>query len=173
MGNVNETHHVLCLDANSGTEFWDYSYPCSSEDPNGYPGTRCSPTVDGERVYTVSREGDLFCLNARNGKVVWSKNFQKDFRAPVPTWGFAGSPLIEVNLLLVEVGAPGASVVALNKMNGSVVWKAGSEQAGYASLVAYDWGGQRSFAVFTRENIIGRAMRGGSELWRFPWKTSF
>src|SRR3954471_23601933 len=77
MGNVNETDHVYCLDANSGTEFWNFSYPCSSEDPNGFPGTRCTPTVDGERVYTVSREGDLFCLNAREGKVIWSKNLQK------------------------------------------------------------------------------------------------
>lgn len=173
MGNVGEVDHVYCLDANTGKELWDHSYPCSSEDPNGYPGTRCTPTVDGDRVYTVSREGDLFCLNATNGKVVWSKNFPKDFRAEIPTWGFSGSPLVEVNLLLVEVGGPGASVVAFNKMNGSIVWKNGSDHVGYSSLAPYDYGGQRAFAVFSKEHIVGRTMRGGGELWRHPWKTSY
>jgi len=173
MGNVNEVDHVYCLDATSGKELWNHEYPCSSEDPNGYPGTRCTPTVDGDRVYTVSREGQLFCLNAADGKVIWSKDFQKDFRATVPTWGFAGSPLVEVNLLLAEVGGPGASVVAFNKMTGAVVWKSGTDQAGYASLMPYDFGGQRCFAVFSKEHIVGRAMRGGTELWRHPWKTSY
>ena len=173
MGNISETDHVYCLDAATGKRIWDHEYACPSEDPNGFPGTRCTPTLDGDRVYTVSREGHLFCLNATNGKVVWSKNFQKDFRAEVPTWGFSGSPLVEVNLLLVEVGGPGASVVAFNKMDGSVVWKAGSDQAGYASLVPYDYAAQRCFAVFSREHIVGRAMRGGVELWRYPWKTSY
>src|SRR5262245_14956053 len=57
MGNINETDHVSCLDANTGQELWKHSYPCSSRDPNGYPGTRCTPTVDSSRVFTVSREG--------------------------------------------------------------------------------------------------------------------
>lgn len=173
MGNVNEIDHVFCLDANTGKEIWNYEYPCSSEDPNGYPGTRCTPTVDGDRVYTVSREGHLFCLNTAEGKMLWSKNFQRDFSAKVPTWGFSGSPLIQSNLLLVEVGGLGAAVVAFNKMNGSVVWKSGNDQPGYSSLMPYEIAGQRCFAVFSKEHIVGRAMRGGIELWRHPWKTSY
>lgn len=173
LGNVGEEDSVYCLDANTGAEVWKHSYPCSSKDPNGYPGPRCTPTVDGDRVYTVSREGHLFCLKADDGKVVWSKDLRKDFGASVPTWGFAGSPLVEVNLLLVETGAPGASVVALNKLTGALVWKNGSEGAGYSSLVAYTLGGQRCLAVFSREHLVGRSMRGGTELWRFPWKTSY
>jgi outer membrane protein assembly factor BamB len=62
MGNIDETDHVFCLEANTGKEVWKHSYPCSSRDPNGYPGTRCTPTVDGSRLFTVSREGHLFCL---------------------------------------------------------------------------------------------------------------
>ena len=173
MGNVAEVDHVYCLDANTGATLWQHSYPCSSKDPNGYPGTRCTPTVDGDRVYTVSREGHFFCLNAADGKVIWVKNFSKDFGGSAPTWGFAGSPLVEVNLVLVEVGGPGASVVALNKMTGALVWKNGSEGAGYSSLIAYTEGGQRSLAIFSRETIVGRSMRGGTELWRHPWKTSY
>ena len=173
MGNVAEVDHVYCLDANTGAELWQHSYPCSSKDPNGYPGTRCTPTVDGDRVYTVSREGHLFCLNTADGKVIWAKNFSKEFGASTPTWGFSGSPLIEVNLVLVEVGGPGASVVALNKMTGAVVWKNGSEGVGYSSLIAYTEGAQRCLAVFSKETIVGRSLRGGTELWRHPWKTSY
>jgi outer membrane protein assembly factor BamB len=173
MGNVEEKDYVYCLDANTGKEIWKYSYDCSSSDPNGYPGTRCTPTVDGNRVFTVSREGHLFCFRTPDGKEVWNKNYQKDFFAHVPTWGFSGSPLVEVNLLVVEPGARGASVVALNKQNGNVVWKNGSDEPGYASLVAYTYNNQRALVVFSKDAVVGRSMAGGGEIWRFPWKTSF
>ncbi len=173
MGNVDEVDYVYCLDAKTGAVIWKHNYNCSSKDPNNYPGTRCTPTVDGEFVYTLSREGHLFCLNTKDGKVVWSKEFTKDFRAQIPRWGFSGSPLVEVNLLLVETGGLGASVVALQKNSGTVVWKNGSDGVGYSSLVTYDAGGQRNFVVFPKDAVVGRAMRGGGELWRFPWKTSF
>jgi outer membrane protein assembly factor BamB len=173
MGNIEETDYVYCLDANTGKEIWKYDYACSSKDPNGYPGPRCTPTVDSDRVYTLSREGHFFCFNAQNGKVLWSKDFKKDFGGKVPTWGFSGSALIEKNLVLVEVGGPGNSVVAMNKQNGQVVWKNGNDPVGYSSLVAYDYNNQRNLAVFPKDAVVGRAMAGGKELWRFPWKTSY
>ncbi|HUR46595.1 MAG TPA: PQQ-binding-like beta-propeller repeat protein [Candidatus Saccharimonadales bacterium] len=173
MGNLDETDFVYCLDANTGKEIWKHDYACSSKDPNGYPGTRCTPTVDGDRVFTVSREGHLFCLSATDGKVLWTKEYKKDFGAKVPTWGFAGSPLVEKNLMLVEPGGLNASVVALNKQTGALVWKHGNDGPGYSSLIAYDYNRQRNLAVFAKEAIVGRAMAGGTELWRFPWKTSY
>jgi outer membrane protein assembly factor BamB len=173
MGNLEETDFVYCLDATSGKEIWKHDYSCSAKDPNGYHGTRCTPTVDGDRVFTVSREGHFFCLNSADGKVLWSKEFKKDFGAKPPTWGFAGSPLVEKNLVLVEVGGVGASVVAFNKQNGNVVWKNGNDGVGYSSLLAYDYNKQRNLAVFAKDAIVGRAMAGGAELWRFPWKTSY
>jgi outer membrane protein assembly factor BamB len=173
MGNAQEVDNVLCFDAETGKQLWKHEYPCSSKDPNGYPGTRCTPTIDGDRVYSVSRQGQLFCLQTATGKVVWSKDFTKDFAGQVPTWGFSGSPWIEKDWVLVEAGGAGASVVALNKSTGAAVWKSGDDGAGYASLIAFDNGGNRCLAQFAKESIVGHRMKDGSELWRFPWKTSW
>lgn len=174
MGNVNETDVIWCFDAETGKLLWKHEYPCSSKDPNGYPGPRCTPTVDGDRVYSVSRHGHFFCLDARNGKVLWSKEFPRDFGGVAPKWGFAGSPLIEKDWVLCEVNATnGTSLVAFNKLNGQVVWKNGRERAGYSSLVALDLEGQRCLAHFCADQFVLRRMSDGSELWRIPWPTSY
>src|SRR5262249_50965336 len=119
MGNVEETDNVFCYDALSGKLLWKHEYPCSSKDPNGHLGNRSTPTVDGDRVYTLSRQGHFFCLDAASGKVKWSKDFQKDFGSEPPKWGFSGSPLIEHDWVLTEGGGKNnTSVIAFNKMTG-------------------------------------------------------
>jgi len=173
MGNVDNTDRISCFDAETGKLVWKHEYPCDAKDPNGYHGTRCTPTVDGNRVYTLSRHGDFFCLDAETGQVIWSKNFKKDFEGETPKWGFAGSPFIEKDWVLTEVSGSGASVVAFDKATGAVVWKNGDDRAGYSSLIAYDNGGERCLAQFSTDHIIGRRMKDGSELWRTSWKTSY
>ena len=173
MGNVADTDVVSCLDAETGKLIWKYEYPCPAKDPNGFHGTRCTPTIDQNRVYTLSRHGHFFCLDAATGKKIWSKDFVKDFGGKTPQWGYAGSPLIENDWVLTEVSAPGASVAAFDKATGELVWKNGDDGAGYASLIAYDIDGQRCFAQFSKDQIIGRRMKDGSELWRMRWKTDW
>ncbi len=173
MGNTGDVDSVYCLDASTGRELWKHSYPCSAKDPNGYHGTRCTPTVDNNRVYTVSREGHLYCLDATSGKVVWSKDYKTDYGAEVPKWGFATSPLVEKNMLIVETGAPGASVVALDKKSGKEIWRSGDDPASYSSPVAFTHKGQRQIAMFNTFGIVGHSARDGRELWRHPWKTSW
>lgn len=173
MGNTEETDSIYCLDAATGREVWRHSYPCSSKDPNGYPGPRCTPTVDGDRVYAVSRNGHFFCLNAATGAVLWSKEFPKDYGARVPTWGYAGSPLVEDNAVICEVGGTGSSVVAFDKLTGKELWRAGDDTIGYSSIVPFEHQGQRCLAVFSAAGLVGRLARDGKELWRYPWKTSW
>lgn len=173
MGNTEETDAVQCFDAVTGKPVWVHSYVCSAKDPNGYPGPRCTPTVDGDRVYTVSRRGHFFCLDAATGKVVWSKEFPKDYGAPVPTWGYSGSPLIEGDWVISEVGGAGSSVVAFDKKTGAEVWKAGDDGIGYSSIVPFVHKGERCLAVFSAAGIVGRRAADGKELWRHPWKTSY
>lgn len=173
MGNDAEADLVYCFDATTGKVIWTHKYDCSSKDPNGYPGTRCTPTVDGDRVYTVSRQGHLFCLDAATGAVKWSKEFAKDFGSKPPTWGFSGSPWIEKGWVLYEVGAKGASVVAFDKATGEVVWKTGDDAPGYSSIYAFDLAGERLFAQFSSDQIIVRRMKDGSETARAAWKTSY
>jgi len=163
MGNVAEKDTVFCLDALTGKPLWKHEYPCASKDPNGYHGTRCTPTVDGARVYTLSRHGNFFCLDSATGEVKWSKDFNKDFGSQAPTWGFAGSPLIERDWVLTEAGGKNnSSVAAFDKRTGQVVWRAGSDPAGYGSLIALDLGGGRSLLQFSTDHLICRKMKDGT-----------
>jgi outer membrane protein assembly factor BamB len=173
MGNVKNLDTVFCFDAETGRTLWKHEYPCSPTDPNGYHGTRCTPTVDGDRVYSVSRDGQFFCLDAAQGTVLWSKKFKADFGAEPPKWGYSGSPLVEKDWVLYEVGAAGAGVVAFDKKTGRVVWKKGNDSAGYSSLVPFTANGERLLAVFPSAQFVVRRMKDGSEVGRVPWKTDY
>lgn len=173
MGNVRNKDVVFCFDAASGRELWKHEYKLGS-DPRSFEGGPAStPTIDGNRVYTVSHQGDLFCLDAATGKKVWYKHYQQDFRGKRPQWGFAGSPLVEGNLLILDVGARDASTIALNKTTGEIVWKSGNDDAGYASPIAATIDGKRTIVVFKASFLVGLDAATGRELWRQNWKTSY
>jgi len=173
MGNTGDIDTVYCLDANTGAEIWKHSYPCSPKDPMGYAGPRCTPTIEAGRVYSVSRLGHVFCLEAATGKVIWAKELQKTDGAKVPQWGFSGSPLIEGNLFIIEGGGKGAGLVAWDKATGAEVWQSGSDAAGYSSAVATGAGDQRTVIMLHAQSVVARRVRDGQEVWRHPWKTSY
>ena len=173
MGNKGGTDVVFCLDASTGAEIWRHSYPHPLDDRQFEGGPAGTPTVDGDRVYTLSHEGDLFCLSAASGKVLWSKNLQRDFGGIRQKWGYSGSPLVDGNLVILDAGGPGASTVALDKITGAVKWKAGSDGAGYSSPVAFDLAGTRCIAVFKATAIVGLNAANGQELWRYRWETDY
>ncbi|MBA4147849.1 MAG: PQQ-binding-like beta-propeller repeat protein [Verrucomicrobia bacterium] len=173
MGNTADTDHVFCFDAQTGKQIWKHSYPCPAKDPNGYPGPRGTPTVHGKFVYSVSREGHLFCLDANNGNVIWQKDYQADYNAKPPQWGFSTSPLVVENIVIAETGAPGASTVAFEKNSGKEIWKVGDDEAGYSSPVSFTHKGQPAIAIFTAKTLVARSLKDGAELWRIPWKTSY
>jgi outer membrane protein assembly factor BamB len=173
MGNLGGNDVVWCFDAKSGRVVWKYEYPLAVDKRMFEGGTAATPTVDGNRVYTVSHQGDLFCLDAATGKPVWYKHYQKDFGGKRPQWGFAGSPLVEGNLLILDVGGKSASTVALDKTNGNIVWKTGDDEAGYASPLAANLAGKRTVVVFKAAHLVGLDVKDGRELWRQDWKTSY
>jgi outer membrane protein assembly factor BamB len=173
MGNVRNQDVVFCFDAASGREVWKHEYRLAPDPRNFEGGPAATPTIDGNRVYTVSHQGDLFCLDAATGKPVWYKHYQQDFRGKRPQWGYAGSPLVEGNLLILDVGARGGSTIALDKTNGKVVWKSGDDNAGYAAPLAADIAGKRTIVMFKAEHLVGLDAANGRELWRQPWKTSY
>ena len=173
MGNVDGNDVVVCLDAKTGKRVWRHQFPIDLDPKMFEGGPRSTPTLDGGRVYTVSHPGDLWCLDAASGKKIWYKHFQKDLRGRRPEWGYAGSPTIEGNVVLVDVGGKGASTVALDKTNGSVVWKSGDDEAGYASPVVATIGGKKTIVIFKASHLVGLDASGGKELWRTEWKTSY
>jgi outer membrane protein assembly factor BamB len=172
-GNKNETDTIYCFDAVTGKEIWKHSYPCPLQPKFWEGGTLATPTVDGDRVYALSKTGDLFCFEAATGKIVWQKHLEKDFGGKMPTWGFAGSPLILKDQLLLDTGAPGGSVVALAKATGKLVWKNGSDQAGYSTLQPFSRAGKDYLANFNGVALVVLEQKGGKEVGRYPFKTKY
>jgi len=165
MGNAGGKDTVFCLNAAKGTEVWKHSYPCEAGEQ---PGTRCTPTVDGDSVYTLSREGDLFCLAAESGKVKWQVNV-KTFGAAVQKWGFACSPLVLGKRLILDLGP----TVALAKDTGELVWKSGSDKAGYSSPIAFKEGDATRLAVFNEFGLGILDAADGKSVARARWETKY
>ncbi|MCW5551013.1 MAG: PQQ-like beta-propeller repeat protein [Verrucomicrobiae bacterium] len=170
VGNTKDTDTIFCFDANTGAEVWKHAYP-SALDPKYYEGgPSATPTVDGNRVYTLSKRGVIHCLDAASGKVIWTKNLMEELKAEMPTWGFASSVLIEGNLAIVNVGAAGA---ALDKQSGTVIWSSGSDPAGYSTAVPFKAGGEAAVAMAIKQDVVALRVKDGKEIWRFPWKTQY
>jgi outer membrane protein assembly factor BamB len=153
-------------------------------DTQGPSGPRCTPIVDGDRVYAVSCRGELQCLNTGDGKKIWGVNYVKDFGASfigekgtapgASRHGNDGSPLIVGDRLYACAGGTnGAGVVCFNKKTGAVIWKSTSEQAGYAPPVILKVSGKEQLVCFVSECVMGLNPRDGKLLWRFPIKTAF
>ncbi len=170
MGNADDTDTVFCLDAATGKEVWKHSYPQKLEAKNYEGGPNATPTVDGDRVYTCSKNAEIFCLDAAKGTVVWSKKLAEELGTKKPTWAYASSVLVEGDLLLVNVGSAGT---ALNKKDGKVVWTSGKEVANYSTPVPFNADGKRAIALFTKDHLAALLVADGQELWRYPWKTDY
>lgn len=173
MGNTGGRDRIVCLDAKTGHEVWKVEYPLEVDKRMFEGGTAATPTIDGDHLYSVSHQGDLFCIDASSGKKLWYKHYQRDLGGRRPRWGYAGSPAVEGNLLILDVGSKTGSTVTLDKTNGSVVWKSGEDEAGYASPVVATIGGQRTIVLFKASALVGLDVKDGHELWRSPWKTSY
>jgi outer membrane protein assembly factor BamB len=195
MGNRGEDETVWALSEKDGKEMWvtrlgaavPQGMTQSKEGPGG------TPTVDGDRLYVLGMGGSLACLQAADGKVVWQLNLVTDFGGVVPTWSYRESPLIDGDKLICTPGGDDALLVALDKMTGRTLWKSrmpgGSEAgsaapagpggggrggrggprsgAGYASVIAIDFEGQRQYVQLTANALIGVAASDGKFLWRY------
>jgi outer membrane protein assembly factor BamB len=164
---------VLCLDAKTGEEIWKHEYDCNYT--ISYPaGPRCTPTVEGGRVFTLGAMGDLVCLDAATGSVNWSKNLTRTYDAPLPLWGYAGHPLVYRNLLICMAGGENSAVVALNKETGKEVWTAlSTPEIGYSPPTLIEAGGVTQLLIFHGKSINGLNPETGSLYWSEPLATSF
>jgi outer membrane protein assembly factor BamB len=163
---------IRAFDLQTGQEKWRYSYEDASGDNYGY--SRSTPAIDGETLYTVSRMGKLLSLEAKTGKLLWQKDLIAEFGGRRPSWDIAVSPVIDDEKLIVVPGGNNASVVALNKKDGQVIWKGGgSEAPGYATPVVATINGKKQYVCFLAKSVTGVDAENGQVIWRHPWSTSY
>jgi outer membrane protein assembly factor BamB len=172
---LDQAHDVFrCLDADTGRQRWKLAYTAAGKmDFTNSP--RANPVIRDELVYLLGALGDLHCVNLRSGQVVWRRHLVDDFGAKLPTWGTCSTPLVVDDKLIVNPGTEEASIVALDRFTGAVLWQAPGDPAGYASFVLAELGGVRQIVGYDAVSLGGWAPRSGKRLWRLvpEWDGDF
>ncbi|MCX6898729.1 MAG: PQQ-binding-like beta-propeller repeat protein [Verrucomicrobia bacterium] len=169
-GHADDKDTVFCFDADSGKVLWKHPYPAELGNKYFEGGTTGTPTIDDERVYQLSRWGDVFCLDATTGRVIWSKNLQKEIGVRIPDWGFSGAPLVHGNLLILNVGDAG---MALDKTSGKIVWQSQNKEAGYSTPLPMGHGNETLVLLGSRQSYVAVDVLTGKEAWRHRWLTQY
>ncbi len=168
-GMTNESVHSLS--AHDGTVIW--SRRLGNVGVNigpQYPGARSTPTVDGDLVYALGSDGDLVCVEAKSGDVLWKRNLRVDFGGTPGMWAYAESPLIDGDVLVCTPGGVTDTIVALDKKTGNVVWRStvpGGDKAAYASPIVINTGGIKQYVQFLAKGLVGIDAKTGKFLWRY------
>jgi outer membrane protein assembly factor BamB len=163
---------AAAYDLRTGRELWTNGWNAEFKESMGGDGPRATPAWDSGRLYVLGAQGDFRCLDARTGKLIWSKNILKDNGARNLEWGMAASPLIvDDKVIVLPGGRGGNSVVAYNKLNGSAVWKSLDDQAAYSSPMLVTLAGKRQVLIMTGARTVGVDPRDGSLLWSYGWQT--
>jgi len=162
---------VAAYDLATGRELWKQAWNAEYNDSNG-DGPRSTPTWDQGRIYALGATGELRCLDANTGAVIWGKNILSENQASNLQWAQSASPLIvDDKVIVLPGGGGGKSVVAYNKSTGAPVWKALDDRQAYVSPMLVELGGRRQIMVVSSMRAVGLAPENGSLLWSYPWDT--
>jgi len=167
-----ENESIIALATKDGSRVWSaklgkVGHP--EQDPN-YPGARSTPTVDGRFLFALGSDGDLVCLERDNGKEVWRKHLRKDFGGKYGEWAYAESPLVDGDKLICTPGGTNATLIALNKRNGDVIWKCavpGGSDASYSSVIMGEFSGVKQYIQFLATGLVGVDAKTGKLLWHY------
>jgi outer membrane protein assembly factor BamB len=178
---------VIALSVRDGSKIWEQRIGKVGEPRQqpSYPGSRSTPTVDGDAVYVLGSDGDLACLDASKGTVRWKKSLRSDLGGKPGRWAYAESPLIDGDLLVCTPGGDKAALVALNKKNGETIWTAAvpgrsigggrmamsSNMAAYASPIVATVGGVKQYIQILTGDLVGIAAKDGKLLWHWDKMT--
>lgn len=162
---------VVCLNEADGRMRWEYAYDCRYT--VSYPaGPRVTPVVDQGRLYTLGAEGQLCCLDAATGKLIWGKSLKAAYQIGSPQWGFAGHPLVDGDKLICLVGGQGSVAVAFDKLTGRELWRAlSAREPGYAPPVIYTAGGRRQLILWHPESLNSLDPETGRVYWTQPFES--
>ena len=186
LDNQEDKEMLHALDRSNGRELWRSPIDDVFKDTQSLPGPRCTPLVDGDRVYAQSTKGELRCLAVADGLLKWRVNFTQDFHAAVPgergmaqgahRHGYTGSPWVDDQRLLATVGdTNGAGIVCFDKITGAVLWQSQNDRAGNAAPITclIDATQPKQVLAFTVEGLIGLNLQDGELLWRVPLTSTY
>jgi outer membrane protein assembly factor BamB len=169
MGYVGDEEVVWARDM-EGKPLWSARIAEANHEIGYGEGSRCTPTVEGDRLYALGVSGDLVCLETATGRPVWRKNLVRDFDGQIPNWGYSESPLVDGEKLIATPGGRRATIVALNKTNGETIWMSpvpGGDPANYASAIIADVDGRRQYIQYLPGGPVGVSAADGKFLWRY------
>lgn len=169
-GRDNDNDLVFCLNSDTGKTIWKSSYPAKATKSYG-SGSRATPWIDNDKVYTFGRSGDVVCWNLFDGKEIWHENV-KDAGGKEPKWGWSNSPLVTDSLVVVQMGGD-AHTIAYDKKTGDVNWKSGPGKAGYAALRTMKIGEKEVILSFHGSGLAALDAQDGKQLWNVQWDTSY
>ncbi|TWU21160.1 outer membrane biogenesis protein BamB [Novipirellula galeiformis] len=178
-GNFDDSQSAVAIDARSGNILWKQAITAAPP-KHGYAGSRTTPTIDGDRLYMVSSDGRIVCLNAKDGSQVWSRDFKEWNGKMMSGWGFSESPLVDGDRLICTPGGNAGLMVALDKTNGKDIWacklagddlesggKKVNDGAGYSSPVISHGGGVKQYIQLVGRGLIGVRAADGKLLWQY------
>ena len=168
MGDGADSSYLHALDEATGKLLWSTKVgPIGGG--SGFPGPRCTPTVDGDLVFAIGQFGDLVCVEAASGKELWRRNLEKDLSGKMMSgWGYAESPLVDGDKVICTPGGVAGTIAALNRKTGAPIWRTKdlTDKASYASAVVATIGGVRQYVQVTDNNVVGINPADGRVLWR-------
>ncbi|MBN2475223.1 MAG: PQQ-like beta-propeller repeat protein [Pirellulales bacterium] len=169
MGNGNGKEWVVALDLKQGgRQIWASATGPIGHDGGGYPGPRCTPSLDGKRLYALGIGGELVCMNTADGQIVWHRNLVGDFGGSVPEWGYSESVLVDGPWVICTPGGRRATIAALDKTDGRPVWTSPiGDPAAYSSVISVSIGRVKQYVAFTAKGVVGVAADDGTPLWRY------
>jgi outer membrane protein assembly factor BamB len=174
MGNADNRDVVVCLDAATGETRWAFDYASEYEERMFEGGTASTPTINNDRVITLSYQGLVHCLSLDTGRLIWRRHLVEDFGGRPARWKYSGSPLVVGGMVIFDTGARRSSTLALDEGTGDKIWASGSDDAGYSTPIPLRReGAEAAVLVFKAEHLVAHRLGDGKELWRIPWETSY
>lgn len=180
-GNFDDSQSVIAISAENGSLIWKQALT-NGPPKHGYDGSRTTPTVDGDRLYAVSSDGKIVCLDRAAGSIVWQRDFKEWNGKMMSGWGYSESPLVDGDNVICTPGGDQGMVIALSKSTGEQVWacelpkfesKVGlngkdlKDGAGYASAVISHGGGVKQYIQLVGRALIGVRASDGKLLWQY------
>ena len=165
---------VAAYRVEDGRQAWEHSWQSRFRESMGGDGPRATPTWSDGNIYAQGANGDLVCLAARNGKVLWQRNILRDASASNLTWGMSAAPLVVDDMVIALPGGKGGkSIFAYDKRSGDIIWSNLEDKAGYVSPQVATLADRRQLLIVSGTRVLGASLEDGSELWSHPWKTSY